>query len=172
MYTCASYHCRATERFSIECCKSETKVITTANQRKRNTFKGQLELKVKNSNCPKRGKTRATKEWLFKLFHPIGWENGASFLNQSQSKWSETNVIPDCFRHWIENCSNTKFYKRQPHLSYRNLEWIIILQWKSPRTVLLLTNETLLLLLPQLLSIHVKLFHSAEVCHQMTWLLL
>ena len=37
-------------------------------------------------NCLKRGKTRATKSRLVLFLHPIGWESGASFLNQSQSE--------------------------------------------------------------------------------------
>ena len=41
-----------------------------------------------------------TKSWLVLLLHLIGWEGGASFLDQSQSV-----VIPDYFRHSIENCS-------------------------------------------------------------------
>ena len=33
----------------------------------------------------KRGKTRTTKARLVLVWLPIGWENGASFANQSQS---------------------------------------------------------------------------------------
>ena len=46
-------------------------------KKKENTSKGWWELKVK---------TRATKSWLVLVFHLIGWESGASFLVQSQSR--------------------------------------------------------------------------------------
>ena len=56
----------------------------------------------------KRGKTHATKSRLVLVLHLIGWEGGASFLNQSQS------VVSDYFRHSIENRSM---------LGWINLSW-------------------------------------------------
>ena len=44
----------------------------------------QWELEV-NALGAKRGKTRATKSRLVLVLHLIGWEDGASILNQSQS---------------------------------------------------------------------------------------
>ena len=40
----------------------------------------------KQANCPKRGKTRVTKSWLFLVLHLIGWEGVTSFLDQSQGE--------------------------------------------------------------------------------------
>ena len=39
----------------------------------------------KQANCPKSGKTQVTKLRLVLVLHLIGWENGASELDQSQS---------------------------------------------------------------------------------------
>ena len=75
------------ERFSIECHKTKTKIITTTNQ-KEYTSKRQWE--HKEPNCPKRGKTRATKSWL----RPTGWEDDASFLDQSQSEVKQNQCNP------------------------------------------------------------------------------
>ena len=44
------------------------------------------ELKAKQANYLKRGKTRMTKSWLVLVLHLIGWEVDASFLDQSQSE--------------------------------------------------------------------------------------
>ena len=43
-------------------------------------------LKWKQPNCLKSGKTQMTKSWLVIVLHLNGWESGASFLDQSQSK--------------------------------------------------------------------------------------
>ena len=48
------------------------------------------ELKVKTT---KQSKTRATKLWLVLVLHLIGWESGASFLDQSQSKKAKQSQI-------------------------------------------------------------------------------
>ena len=63
------------ERFSIESRKTKTKVIAMSNQKE-----------AKQEHCLKRGKTQATRSWLVLVLHLIGWESGASFLNQSQSE--------------------------------------------------------------------------------------
>ena len=42
--------------------------------------------KVNQANCLKRGKTQVTKSRLVLVLHLIGWESGASFLDQSQAK--------------------------------------------------------------------------------------
>ena len=46
----------------------------------------------------KRGKTQATKSWMMLVLHLIGWESGAFFLDQSQSKVKQTKEILDYFR--------------------------------------------------------------------------
>ena len=40
----------------------------------------------KQVNCPKSGKTRVTKLRLVLVLHLIGWDDGASDLDQSQSE--------------------------------------------------------------------------------------
>ena len=67
------------ERFSFECRKTQTKVITPTNHNSR-----------KQSNEPisaraKRGKTRASKSRLVLVLLLIGRGSGARFFNQSQS---------------------------------------------------------------------------------------
>ena len=46
----------------------------------------QWELKVKQANCLKRGTMRMTKSRLFLYLHLIGWEDGTSFRDQSESE--------------------------------------------------------------------------------------
>ena len=58
--------------------------------------------KWKNGNCLKRGKTRATKSRLFPALHLIGWEDGVSFLNQSQNKIQYLQSKPDHYRDSIK----------------------------------------------------------------------
>ena len=58
--------------------------------------------KWKNGNCLKRGKTRATKSRLFSALHLIGWEDGVSFLNQSQNKIQYLQRKPDHYRDSIK----------------------------------------------------------------------
>ena len=53
-------------------------------KKKTNGLKSQRGFKVKTPNCLKRGKTRATPSWLVLVLHLIGWESGASCLDQSQ----------------------------------------------------------------------------------------
>ena len=52
-----------------------TKVITTTNQKKGNTWRANENSKYREVNYLKRGNT-----------HLIGWESFASFLNQSQGE--------------------------------------------------------------------------------------
>ena len=42
------------------------------------------ELKIKTTKLPKAQKMWANKSWLVLVLHLIGWESGASFLDQSQ----------------------------------------------------------------------------------------
>ena len=77
---------------SIECPKTETKVITT-NQNK-----------CYHHYCPvrtetlKRGKTRVIKVGSVFVLHLTGWNDGASFLVQSKSKVNKTDATQDHFR--------------------------------------------------------------------------
>ena len=53
------------EHFSTECWKTETKVITTANQKNgKYLLRANENSEWKQPHCPKRGKARATKPWL------------------------------------------------------------------------------------------------------------
>ena len=75
------------ERFSIECRKSKTKVRRTISQNQRNYRKeDQWVLEAKTSKLPEERETRVTKLRLVLVLHLIGWENGASDLDQSQSE--------------------------------------------------------------------------------------
>ena len=47
-----------------------------------------------------------TKSRLVLVLRLIGYEDGASFLDQSQSVVKQNQCNPDYFRHSIENCSN------------------------------------------------------------------
>ena len=47
---------------------------------------------------------RMTRSRLISVFHLIGGERGASFINQSQGVSRKTNSILDFFDHLIGNC--------------------------------------------------------------------
>ena len=49
------------ERFSIDWCKTKTKIIITADEK--NPSRTNENSKLKQANCQKRGKTRVTKSW-------------------------------------------------------------------------------------------------------------
>ena len=52
---------------------------------------------------------KATKSWFgFLVLHLIGWESGASFLDQSHNKLSKTNAIIIYFWHSVKNYSDLK----------------------------------------------------------------
>ena len=74
----------------IECCKTNNnlKVITMTNQKKENTFKNQWELKVKTTKLPEVQENAGDQVVIDFGFasNIIGWESGASFLDQSQSE--------------------------------------------------------------------------------------
>ena len=53
------------------------------NKRKQQTERTNENSKQMHVTSAKRGKTRATKSRLVLVLHLIGWEVGASFLNQS-----------------------------------------------------------------------------------------
>ena len=48
---------------------------------------------------------RATKFWLVLALHLIGWDGGASILDQSQSEVKKYQTIQDHFYYSIKNCS-------------------------------------------------------------------
>ena len=78
------------ERFWIEWRKPNQSNHNGPSAKKENTQNSQWELKVKEANRLKRGKTRATKSWLFSVLLPIGWESRANYLGpiteQSKAK--------------------------------------------------------------------------------------
>ena len=65
----------------------------------------------KQANCPKSGKTRFTKLRLVLVLHLIGWDDGASDLDQSKSavRKAKPKVISDCLStlNWKLLCSST-----------------------------------------------------------------
>ena len=67
------------KRFSTECCKSETKVITTTNQEGKYLLRADETSKVKTKKQPKE------REGAGDLF-VTGFCFGASFLDQLESK--------------------------------------------------------------------------------------
>lgn len=69
---------------------------------KENILKSQWEPKVKTTKLPK-----ALENFVLVL-HLIGWESGASILNQSRRE-VEKNATPDCFRHSSQNCSISNY---------------------------------------------------------------
>ena len=75
------------ERFTIECRKTKTKAITMANHNKRKQHNELMRTRSKytRNRCQARENACVTKSWLVFVLHPIGWEDCARFLNQSQS---------------------------------------------------------------------------------------
>ena len=68
---CVDYHTINCRALFDECRETKPKVITTTNQKKRDTVKSQRELKAKKRL--KRGKTRATKSsYVIAFLHLIG----------------------------------------------------------------------------------------------------
>ena len=67
-----------------------------------------------NSNLT-RGKTRVTKSWLVLVLHLIGWERGASFLDQSQSKVTQNRCNPRLLSklNWKLLCRQKQFLSIQ-----------------------------------------------------------
>ena len=51
------------------------------------------ELKIKTTKLPKAQEMRANKSWLLLVLHLIGWESGASFLDQSQSELKQNQLL-------------------------------------------------------------------------------
>ena len=80
---------------SIECRKTETKVSTTYYQSEQML---PLLLSSKNGKLSlKRGETRVIKVGLIFVLHLTGWNDGASFLDQSKSKvkqhWCNSGLL-------------------------------------------------------------------------------
>ena len=51
------------------------------------------ELKIKTTKLPKAQEIWANKLWLVLILHLIGWESGASFWDQSQSKLKQNQLL-------------------------------------------------------------------------------
>ena len=67
--------------------ENQNKVIPTTNQSKVTLSLANENSKWKQANCLKPGNTQMTTSRLvFKVPYLIDWENGTSFLEQSQSK--------------------------------------------------------------------------------------
>ena len=67
-----------------------------------------------NSNLT-RGKTRVTKSWLVLVLHLIGWERGASFLDQSKSNVTQNQCNPRLLSklNWKLLCRQKQFLSIQ-----------------------------------------------------------
>ena len=68
--------------------------FSTANHMKENITGAKENWKWKQANCLKRGKTRVTKSRLIEVLNLIGWESGASFLDQSQNEVKQKQSNP------------------------------------------------------------------------------
>ena len=85
---------------------------------KENTLKNQWS----QLNCPKRGKTQATKSWSALLFHLIGWEKVVRvFWTNRKAKLRKTNAIPNYFHRSIENCSTFNSWHHLKFTTFRLL---------------------------------------------------
>ena len=99
-------NCDHVERSSIDCRKTKTEVITTANQKKENYLKGPMRTQSKTNQT--RGNTRITKSSSVLVLNLIGRESCVSFLDQlrSQVKPKQTNPGFLSTLCSTENCSN------------------------------------------------------------------
>ena len=86
------------ERFSIECCKAKSWVITATNQKK-GRYRKQP---IRSQSCLKRGKRKVTKIRLILHLYLFGWEDCVRCINQSRCKVKKTNLILVYFRHLME----------------------------------------------------------------------
>ena len=78
------------ERFSNECRKTKTKVITPANHNKHKLsnepIRTQSKYMLLTSSAGKNVRARASRDWLVWVLLLIGRESGARCFNQSQSE--------------------------------------------------------------------------------------
>ena len=98
--------------------RAKTNVNTTANQKKGKYFKRQWELKVKPIKLPIARENKSDQVVIDFSLHVIGWESGASFLDQSQSKAKKNNAVSDYFQHLNQNCSNKSWLVLVLHLGF------------------------------------------------------
>ena len=94
------------ERFSIECCKAKSWVITATNQKK-GRYRKQP---IRSQSCLKRGKKKVTKIRLILHLYLFGWEDCVRCINQSRCKVKKTNLILVYFGHLMETRSETPKY--------------------------------------------------------------
>ena len=76
-------------------------------------MKTQGKNKKKNQKC---GKTRATKSRSVFVWHLIGLEHRAGFLNLSLNGVKQSQGNPDYIRHSIENCRKVSIVRSSAHL--------------------------------------------------------
>ena len=75
------------ECFSIECRKSKTKVRRTINQNQRNYLKEEpWVIEAKTSKLPEERENAIHQVEMVVVLHLIGWDDGASDLDQSKSE--------------------------------------------------------------------------------------
>ena len=73
------------ERFPIECRKTKTKVITLANQNRVNNTTSQSGFEASTCNRRQARKNACGENTIGFVWIPIGWESGASLVNQLRS---------------------------------------------------------------------------------------
>ena len=110
------------ECISIECGKTKTRAIKAANPEWRKISQRANENSSKTSNFLKREKTRTTKVRFALVLNLIGWESGASFLYQSQTK-AKTKAVLDYCRQPTKNCSITQFFPNHCWVHWGLLNW-------------------------------------------------
>ena len=82
------------EFFSTECHTIKTKVIAIAKEERKIPLRADDNWEWKHPNTLKRGKRWAAELWLVFILHLIGWESGASFLDQSQGEVKQNQSNP------------------------------------------------------------------------------
>ena len=95
------------KQFFIECHETKTKQSQRPIRTKEDITRSLLERRVKTSKLVKRGKTRATKSRLVLVLHLIGWQGGANFLDQLESKIKQNQC-----NSWLLSSLNWKFKER------------------------------------------------------------
>ena len=105
-------------------------------------LRANMNSKENRPNCPRRGKTRATKSWLVLVFvlHLIGWDSGASFQDQSQSevraKPKLFKIFSDtpCPKHVISPYYMNTLSSKKVMLTHKRIN-LTLLSWYHPNSL-------------------------------------
>lgn len=101
--------------FLTECCKTKTKAIAMASQKKENTFKNQWEPKVKTTELLNAWKRQGTKLWLAYSSLSSNCLRKWHKFSGPTSEWDKALnqiAILDYFSCSVENCSNIKWLQQ------------------------------------------------------------